>query len=158
VTGWEAFIHYISLPWKLIFAFIPPRRYGNGNPAFFCSLVFMAVMIFFIAEIVQAGGCLIDMRPCIQAFCLICIGTSLPDIWTSYNSSISIAKNEFRNYSGAGMSTVSDRHHWFASSDAAIGSFAASNAANVYLGLGIPWTIMCVYDLIVNDKHFFIGT
>jgi hypothetical protein len=56
------------------------------------------------------------------------------------------------------MKTVSNRHHWFASSDAAIGSFAASNACNVYLGLGIPWTIMCVYDLIVNDKHFFIGT
>jgi hypothetical protein len=52
VTGWEAFIHYFSLPWKLLFAFIPPRRYGNGNPAFFCCLVFMAVIIFFIAEIV----------------------------------------------------------------------------------------------------------
>jgi magnesium/proton exchanger len=80
----EAFFHYISLPWKILFAIIPPRRYSNGMPTFFFSLAFIAILIFFVTEIIQAGGCLIDMRPCIQAFCIICIGTSIPDIFTSW--------------------------------------------------------------------------
>jgi len=52
VTGWEAFVHYIAMPWKLFFALIPPRRYGGGYPTFVFCLAFIALLVHLIAEIV----------------------------------------------------------------------------------------------------------
>ena len=85
----------------------------------------MGVLTFFIIEIVEAGGCLMDMRACIQAMCLISIGTSLPDIFTSIHAA---------------------RDKRTLEADAAIGSFASANAANVFIGLGLPWTCITVYE------------
>jgi len=76
------------------------------------------------------------MRPCIQAMCLVSIGTSLPDIFTSVAAARSTRSTE---------------------ADAALGSFAAGNAANVFLGLGIPWTIVTIYEWTVNDGNYYIG-
>jgi len=79
----EAFWHILTMPWKLLFSLVPPRRYYGGWPAFVVGLIMIGVTTFFITEIVSAGGCLMDMRSCIQAMCLVSIGTSLPDIFTS---------------------------------------------------------------------------
>jgi solute carrier family 8 (sodium/calcium exchanger) len=121
----EALWHFISIPWKLIFSVVPPRRYYGGYPSFVVGLIMMGVLTFGIVEIVDAGGCLMDMRPCITAMCFICIGTSLPDTLTSVHAAQNKKSNE---------------------ADAAIGSFAAANAANVFIGLGLPWTCITIYE------------
>jgi solute carrier family 8 (sodium/calcium exchanger) len=125
ITHADAFWHFLSIPWKLLFACVPPRRYWGGYPAFIISLVMMGLLTFFIIEIVEAGGCLMDMRACVQAFCLISIGTSLPDMFTSVHAA---------------------RDKTSLEADAAIGSFASANAANVFIGLGLPWTCITVYE------------
>lgn len=68
--------------------------------------------------------------------CFVSIGNSLPDIFTS-------------------MYAASDKKRTDA--DAAIGSFACANAANVFIGLGLPWTCMTIYEWTYNNQSYFIG-
>ena len=37
-------MHYIALPWKLIFATIPPTTICGGYLAFFCSLLYIGLL------------------------------------------------------------------------------------------------------------------
>jgi solute carrier family 8 (sodium/calcium exchanger) len=60
----------------------------------------------------------------VQAIALIAVGTSLPDLFASYHA-------------------ASDKR--FTTADAAIANIFAANAANIFIGLGLPWTIATVY-------------
>ena len=37
------------------------------------------------------------------------------------------------------------------SADAAVGNVTGSNSVNVFLGLGLPWIVGSVYELVNND-------
>ena len=65
ITYAETVWHYISMPWRLLFSVVPPRRFYGGWPAFVASLIMIGVITFFITEVVEAGGCLMDMRACV---------------------------------------------------------------------------------------------
>merc|ERR1711998_538352 len=44
-SSWsDCIIHFICVPWKLIFALIPPTDYHNGMVSFFCSLLMIGVV------------------------------------------------------------------------------------------------------------------
>lgn len=38
VTPYEAAVHFCTITWKVIFATIPPVKWGHGWPAFFVAL------------------------------------------------------------------------------------------------------------------------
>lgn len=40
----ECLVHFLSCPWKVLFAIIPPRYYLNGWPAFFMGLCFVTLL------------------------------------------------------------------------------------------------------------------
>jgi hypothetical protein len=37
----EALMHFVTVFWKLLFAFVPPFKWGGGWPAFCVSLAFI---------------------------------------------------------------------------------------------------------------------
>ena len=66
---------------------------------------------------------------------LVALGTSLPDTFASKVAAI----NED-------------------SADAAIGNITGSNSVNVFLGLGIPWVVACIYKMCMFEASVSMGT
>ena len=108
----------------MLFALIPPRRYCNGWVSFVVAFLLIGCMAFLIAEFSFNLGCVADIRGCVQAIAFIAVGTSLPDLFASYHA-------------------ASDKR--FHTADAAIANIFAANASNVFIGLGLPWTIATIY-------------
>lgn len=57
VSGFEAFSHFISIGWKVLFALVPPPRYASGKPAFFVSLLFIGIVTGVVGTFAELLGC-----------------------------------------------------------------------------------------------------
>merc|ERR1711934_405520 len=67
-------------------------------------------------------GCCLGLPDATTAITFVALGTSLPDTFASVEA------------------TQSDE-----TADASIGNVTGSNSVNVFLGLGLPWTMAAVY-------------
>ena len=131
----EALLHFLSIGWKIFFSLIPPRRYGNGLPAFFVSLLFIGIVTAVVAEFATMFGCELDIKQPVTAITFVALGTSLPDTFASRTAAI-------------------NSEH----ADSAVGNINGSNSVNVFLGLGLPWTIASVYNRVKYNRDYFVKT
>ena len=115
-------IHAITVIFKVSFALVPPVSFGGGWPAFFVSLGFIAIMTVIVGDLAGLFGCVCGLDPGITAITFVALGTSMPDLFAS-------------KAAATAESTA----------DACIGNVTGSNCVNVFLGLGLPWTIGAVY-------------
>ncbi|KAF5828366.1 hypothetical protein DUNSADRAFT_17737 [Dunaliella salina] len=118
----DMLLHYISITWKLICATIPPSDWAGSYPTFLGANVILVGIIFLTKEVANLLGCELTLSPVMTGLTLVSVGTSLPDTFASR------------------MATVHDD-----TADAAIGNITASNSANIFLGLGLPWIIAAGY-------------
>jgi solute carrier family 8 (sodium/calcium exchanger) len=123
----EAAMHFISLFWKVIFAFVPSPHYNKGIPAFLVSLMFIGIITAIVGEFASMFGCVIGLKPAVTAISFVALGTSLPDTFASMQ-----AAKESDN------------------ADSAIGNVTGSNSVNVFLGLGLSWIIGACYSQAVD--------
>jgi solute carrier family 8 (sodium/calcium exchanger) len=121
--------HALSLPWKVLFSFVPPASMCGGWLAFFVALLMIGVLTAVVGDMATLLGCVVDIPDEITAITLVALGTSLPDTFASMIA----AKT---------LDTCDD----------AIGNITGSNSVNVFLGLGIPWTIAAVYWHSMGEK------
>lgn len=131
VTYFEAFMHFASIGWKVFFACIPPRRLCGGWFAFSVALAFIGIVTAIVGEFANLFGCILGVRQAVTAITFVALGTSLPDTFASKTA----AQNEE-----------------FA--DAAVGNITGSNSVNVFLGLGLPWTIASIYNLTKHERDY----
>jgi len=117
-SAFDYVTHVISLPWKLLFAFCPPTDYLDGWACFVAALVMLAVVTALVGDLANLVGCALGMNNEITAITLVALGTSLPDTFAS--------------------KTAAQEDPY---ADASIGNVTGSNSVNVFLGLGLPWTI-----------------
>ncbi|CAK0893917.1 unnamed protein product [Prorocentrum cordatum] len=115
-------LHLMALPWKLIFAIVPPPCFFGGWLCFFGSLVGIAVLTSFVSDLAELFGCVIDSGDVITAITFVALGTSMPDLFAS----LAAAKED-------------------ETADASVVNVTGSNSVNVFLGLGLPWTVCSVY-------------
>lgn len=116
-------MHYMSLPWKLLYAVTtPPPIYAGGWLLFFVALVHIAIITAAICDLASAFGCCIEIDDSVTAITVVALGTSLPDLFASQSAA---RDDEF--------------------ADASIVNVTGSNSVNVFLGIGIPWLISAVY-------------
>lgn len=116
------FLHFLSLPWKVLFAFIPPTSYCGGWLCFCISLFFIGVVSALIGDLAGIFGCLLPLNPAVTAITFVALGTSLPDTFASKAAAL-----------------ADD------TADSSVGNVTGSNSVNVFLGLGLPWTIAAIY-------------
>jgi len=114
--------HIISLPWKVLFATVPPPDFCGGKLCFVCALFMIGICTAFIGDLANLLGCAIDIPPEICAITFVALGTSLPDTFASK------------------MAAIQDP-----TADNSIGNVTGSNSVNVFLGLGLSWTIASFY-------------
>ena len=166
-------MHFLTFGFKTIFAIIPPPSLMGGWPCFFGALTFIAIFTLLISDLglfrhfvdfifenvfnfsgrrafyvltsffcaqmdhefirtfrnklsklykANIFGCLISLKPAVNAITLVAMGTSLPDLFASKTAA------------------VQEEH-----ADNSVGNVTGSNSVNVFLGLGLPWTIAAIY-------------
>merc|ERR1712002_729907 len=115
-------MHFLTLPWKLIFAFIPPTGIYDGYPTFVISILFIGACTAVIGDVAGHLGCFIYLKDCVNAIAFVALGTSVPDTFASKTAAI---EDE--------------------TADASVGNVTGSNAVNVFLGIGIAWTMAAIY-------------
>jgi len=115
-------LHIPTVPWKALFATIPPPTMGGGWPCFGTSLAYIGGVTLFIQEIATLFGCGIGMSKSCNAVIFVALGTSLPDALASQSAAV----NDL-------------------TADASVGNVTGSNCVNVFLGLGLPWLVSSIY-------------
>merc|ERR1719346_601999 len=115
-------MHFLTLPWKLIFAIIPPTGIFNGYPTFVISIAAVGICTAVIGDVAGHLGCFINLKDCVNAIAFVALGTSVPDTFASKTAAI---EDE--------------------TADNSVGNVTGSNAVNVFLGIGIAWTMAAIY-------------
>lgn len=115
-------IHIIALPWKVLFACVPPMMYCGGWGCFIVALIFIGGVTALIGDLAGLLGCVMGLNSGITAITIVAVGTSLPDAFASKTAAIDDP-----------------------SADNAIGNVTGSNSVNVFLGIGLPWMVAAIY-------------
>merc|ERR1711872_685688 len=122
-TCGDYIMHFLTLFWKVIFSFIPPAGIANGYPCFVISIAMIGVCTAVIGDVAGHLGCFIFLKDSVNAIAFVALGTSVPDTFASKTAAI---EDE--------------------TADASVGNVTGSNAVNVFLGIGIAWTMAAVYS------------
>merc|ERR1712002_298772 len=121
-TCGDYIMHFLTLPWKLIFAFIPPTAIYNGYPTFVIAILFIGACTAVIGDVAGHLGCFIYLKDGVNAIAFVALGTSVPDTFASKTAAIEDD-----------------------SADNSVGNVTGSNAVNVFLGIGIAWSMAAIY-------------
>merc|ERR1711983_714584 len=121
-TCGDYIMHFLTLFWKVIFATIPPAGLGAGYPCFVISIAMIGVCTAIIGDVAGHLGCFINLKDSVNAIAFVALGTSVPDTFASK------------------VAAIEDE-----TADASVGNVTGSNAVNVFLGIGIAWTMAAIY-------------
>ncbi|XP_030635709.1 solute carrier family 8 member 4b isoform X3 [Chanos chanos] len=115
-------MHFLTVFWKVLFAFVPPTEYWNGWACFIVSISLIGVLTAITGDLASHFGCTVGLKDSVTAVVFVALGTSVPDTFASK------------------VAAIQDQY-----ADASIGNVTGSNAVNVFLGIGVAWTIAAVY-------------
>ncbi|OXA59197.1 Sodium/calcium exchanger 2 [Folsomia candida] len=168
-------MHFLTIFWKILFAFVPPTDILGGYVAFVVSILVIGVLTAFIGDLASHLGCSVGLKDSVTAIAFVALGTSIPAIGDGYVTFvISILMigvltafiGDLASHLGCTVglkdavtaiafvalgTSVPDT---FASkvaaiqdeyADASVGNVTGSNAVNVFLGIGIAWTMAAIY-------------
>ncbi|CAI4225188.1 unnamed protein product [Auanema sp. JU1783] len=131
-TTMDYVMHFITVPWKLGFALIPPTDYWGGWACFTVSIAMIGVLTAVVGDLASQFGCWVGLKDAVTAISFVALGTSVPDTFASK------------------VSAVQDKY-----ADNAVGNVTGSNAVNVFLGIGIAWSMAAIYHA-VNGSRFLV--
>ncbi|KAK9161593.1 hypothetical protein Syun_007934 [Stephania yunnanensis] len=121
--------HLILMPWRVLFAFMPPCHIAHGWIAFICSLVFISGIAYIVTKLTDLISCVTGIDPYVIAFTALAAGTSWPDLVAS--------------------KIAAERQ---TTADSAIANITCSNSVNIYVGIGVPWLIDTAYNYIAYKE------
>ncbi|XP_060767491.1 sodium/calcium exchanger 1a isoform X5 [Neoarius graeffei] len=115
-------MHFLTIFWKVAFAFVPPTDYWNGWACFIVSICMIGLLTAFIGDLASHFGCTVGLKDSVTAVVFVALGTSVPDTFASK------------------VAAIQDQY-----ADASIGNVTGSNAVNVFLGIGVAWSIAAIF-------------
>lgn len=115
-------IHFMSLFWKVLFAFVPPTDIWGGWACFVVSITIIGLLTAVIGDLASHFGCTVGLKDSVTAISFVALGTSLPDTFASK------------------VAAIQDKY-----ADSSVGNVTGSNAVNVFLGIGLAWTAAAIY-------------
>ncbi|KAK7104003.1 sodium/calcium exchanger 1-like [Littorina saxatilis] len=124
-------MHFLTLFWKVFFALIPPTDYWGGWACFVVSILMIGLLTALIGDLAASFGCTIGLKDAVTAISFVALGTSVPDTFASK------------------VSAINDRY-----ADSSIGNVTGSNAVNVFLGIGIAWSMAAFYHAFNGHKFY----
>ncbi|CAH8830789.1 unnamed protein product [Trichobilharzia szidati] len=128
-TCMDYVMHFLTVFWKVLFAFVPPTDYGGGWFCFTVCILVIGVLTAVIGDVASSFGCSVGLTDAVTAITFVALGTSLPDTFASK------------------VAAVGDQY-----ADSSIGNVTGSNAVNVFLGIGLGWSIAAIYHAIKGTQ------
>uniref|UniRef100_A0A3Q0SE35 Solute carrier family 8 member 2a n=1 Tax=Amphilophus citrinellus TaxID=61819 RepID=A0A3Q0SE35_AMPCI len=128
----DYFIHILCIFWKILFACVPPTEYWNGWACFIVSITVIGILTAIIGDLASHFGCTVGLRDTVTAVVFVALGTSLPD---TFASKVAATQDQY--------------------ADASVGNVTGSNAVNVFLGIGVAWSVAAIYWE-VKGKVFYV--
>ncbi|KPM03911.1 sodium/calcium exchanger 1-like protein [Sarcoptes scabiei] len=95
----------------------------NGWLCFVCSIMVIGILTAFIGDLASHFGCTSGVKDTVTAISFVALGTSVPDTFASK------------------VAAQNDKY-----ADSSIGNVTGSNAVNVFLGIGIAWTMAAIVN------------
>jgi len=119
----DKFVTACVYPWSCLYAlFIPAPQLMGGWPCFLIALLQLGLLTTVIVDLAELFGCVADVKDSITAITFVALGTSMPDFFASK------------------IAAIGDDN-----ADASIVNVTGSNSFNVFLGIGLPWSIASIY-------------
>ncbi|XP_076283353.1 sodium/calcium exchanger 3 isoform X1 [Lasioglossum baleicum] len=122
-------MHSVTIFWKVLFAFVPPTDIAGGYLCFVVSICGIGVVTAVIGDVASYFGCTLGIKDSVTAVAFVALGTSIPDTFASK------------------VAACQDKY-----ADASVGNVTGSNAVNVFLGIGIAWSIAAIYHACHGEK------
>ncbi|XP_026296731.1 sodium/calcium exchanger 3 isoform X2 [Apis mellifera] len=122
-------MHGVTILWKVLFAFVPPTDIAGGYLCFVVSIFGIGVVTAVIGDVASYFGCTLGIKDSVTAVAFVALGTSIPDTFASK------------------VAACQDKY-----ADASVGNVTGSNAVNVFLGIGVAWSIAAIYHALHGDK------
>ncbi|XP_011634463.1 sodium/calcium exchanger 2 isoform X1 [Pogonomyrmex barbatus] len=127
-------MHSLTIFWKVLFAFVPPTDIAGGYLCFIVSILGIGVVTAIIGDIASYFGCTLGIKDSVTAIVFVALGTSIPDTFASK------------------VAACQDKY-----ADASVGNVTGSNAVNVFLGIGVAWSIAAIYHT-CRSEQFVVKT
>ncbi|XP_044728883.1 sodium/calcium exchanger 3 isoform X2 [Chrysoperla carnea] len=121
-SAFDYIMHFLTVFWKVIFAFVPPTDICGGYLCFVVSIFGIGVVTAVIGDVASHFGFTLGIEDSVTAIVFVALGTSIPDTFASK------------------VAAKQDKY-----ADASVGNVTGSNAVNVFLGIGVAWSIAAVY-------------
>lgn len=77
-------IHFVSLFWKVLFAFVPPTEIWGGWACFVVSIIIIGILTAVIGDLASHFGCTVGLKDSVTAISFVALGTSLPGTKINY--------------------------------------------------------------------------
>ena len=71
-------MHFLTIFWKLLFAFVPPTDYWNGWACFVVSISVIGGLTAIIGDLASHFGCTVGLKDSVTAVVFVALGTSVP--------------------------------------------------------------------------------
>ncbi|KAL6424458.1 hypothetical protein ACFW04_009901 [Cataglyphis niger] len=121
-SAMDYLMHSLTIFWKVLFAFVPPTDIAGGYLCFIVSILGIGVVTAVIGDVASYFGCTLGIKDSVTAVVFVALGTSIPDTFASK------------------VAACQDKY-----ADASVGNVTGSNAVNVFLGIGVAWSIAAIY-------------
>ncbi|RZF47516.1 hypothetical protein LSTR_LSTR014155 [Laodelphax striatellus] len=102
--------------------------YYKGWACFWASIMWIGILTAIIGDVASHFGCTVGILDSVTAITLVAMGTSLP------------GKHNHNNRCNEVMAAIQD-----STADNSVGNVTGSNAVNVFLGIGVAWSLAAIY-------------
>ncbi|XP_017564366.2 sodium/calcium exchanger 2b [Pygocentrus nattereri] len=122
-------MHFLTVFWKVLFACVPPTEYWNGWACFMVSISVIGILTAIIGDLASHFGCTVGLKDTVTAVVFVALGTSIPD---TFASKVAATQDQY--------------------ADASVGNVTGSNAVNVFLGIGVAWSVAAIYWAVKGQR------
>lgn len=115
---------------------------AGGYLCFVISILCIGVVTAIIGDVASHFGCTLGIKDSVTAIVFVALGTSIPGTepadlpFDGFGSNFVSVPDTFASK----VAAIQDKY-----ADASVGNVTGSNAVNVFLGIGVAWTIAACY-------------
>lgn len=121
---------------------------AGGYLCFVISILAIGVVTAVIGDVASHFGCTLGIKDSVTAIVFVALGTSIPGkkLMKPPKNSIFTTNISVLDTFASKVAAIQDKY-----ADASVGNVTGSNAVNVFLGIGVAWTIAAVYHTAKGD-------
>lgn len=117
---------------------------AGGYLCFVVSICCIGVVTAVIGDIASYFGCTLGIKDAVTAICFVALGTSIPGEYRVISLSripsyIFLICNISLDTFASKVAAIQDKY-----ADASVGNVTGSNAVNVFLGIGVAWSLAAI--------------